>query len=234
MLDWSQELLLVDKPLGITSFDVIRRLRRIYSDTHGGNKAPKLGHAGTLDPLASGLMLIGVGSGTKRLAEFIKLDKEYLATVRLGESRLTGDLEGEVTEEVVGGDGGAAAWWQSTSPAALHNLHGTHPLPVSAYSAIKVDGVPLYKRARQAAIAGDTIVDVPVRNMTVYESELLDINHVNERLEVSVRLLVASGTYVRSLAEALGRQLGYPACLSSLRRTRVGDFTIEQASPLSQ
>lgn len=233
MLDWSQELLLVDKPLGITSFDVIRRLRRIYSDTHGGNKAPKLGHAGTLDPLASGLMLIGVGSGTKRLAEFIKLDKEYLATVRLGESRLTGDLEGEVTEEVVV-DERAAAMLQSNIAAALHNLHGTHPLPVSAYSAIKVDGVPLYKRARQAAIAGDTIVDVPVRNMTVYESELLDINHVNERLEVSVRLLVASGTYVRSLAEALGRQLGYPACLSSLRRTRVGDFTIEQASPLSQ
>src|SRR6056297_2387203 len=98
MKDWP-ELLLIDKPHGITSFDVIRRLRRIYSDTHNGTKAPKLGHAGTLDPLATGLMLLGVGSGTKRLAELVKLDKEYIAEVRFGESRTTGDMEGQIIDE---------------------------------------------------------------------------------------------------------------------------------------
>src|SRR6056297_2482196 len=92
------ELLLIDKPKGITSFDVIRRLRRNYSNSHGGEKAPKLGHAGTLDPLATGLMIIGVGSGTKRLTELTKLNKEYLAEIRLGERRSTGDLEGEILE----------------------------------------------------------------------------------------------------------------------------------------
>ncbi|MCA9362121.1 hypothetical protein KC906_01980, partial [Candidatus Kaiserbacteria bacterium] len=94
-----KEIVLIDKPKGITSFDVIRRLRRQYSDEHGGEKAPKMGHAGTLDPLATGLMIIGVGKGTKQLAELTKLDKEYVAEVRFGERRTTGDLEGEVVEE---------------------------------------------------------------------------------------------------------------------------------------
>lgn len=93
------ELLLVDKPKGISSFDVIRRLRRYYGDLHNGEKAPKMGHAGTLDPLATGLMIIGVGAGTKKLSVLTKLDKEYLAEVLIGERRSTGDMEGEVVEE---------------------------------------------------------------------------------------------------------------------------------------
>lgn len=89
------EILLIDKPKGITSFDVIRRLRRQYSDKHDGEKAPKIGHAGTLDPLATGLMILGFGKGTKKLNDLIKLDKEYEAEVMIGESRTTGDMEGE-------------------------------------------------------------------------------------------------------------------------------------------
>lgn len=226
MNDWP-ELLFIDKPHGITSFDVIRRLRRAYSDTHGGQKAPKLGHAGTLDPLATGLMLLGVGRGTKQLASLIKLDKEYIAEIRLGESRTTGDMEGEVvaTQAVVE----TVAELEPRLTTALAELVGTHALPVSAYSAIKVDGVPMYKRARQAALEGGVVDTVPVRDMVVYEAELLGLTIGSEQAVATVRFHVASGTYIRSLAEELGRRLGYPACLQNLRRTKVGEFSIENA-----
>lgn len=230
MVDWSQELLLVDKPLGITSFDVIRRLRRLYSETHDGARAPKLGHAGTLDPLATGLMLIGVGSGTKRLGELTKLDKVYEATVCIGESRTTGDQEGEVTAAV-----DISEYNEADTVAikqAVAQLVGQQVLPVSAYSAIKVDGVPMYKRARQAEVTGEEIIDIPVRTMTVYEAAVSAITLRQNRLYVDVTFHVASGTYIRSLAEALGRSLGYPACLQSLRRTRVGEYQVEAALQL--
>lgn len=230
MIDWSQELLLIDKPRGITSFDVIRRLRRLYSDTHDGARAPKFGHAGTLDPLATGLMLIGVGQGTKKLADLIKLDKEYLAEIRLGESRTTGDLEGDIVDEV-SLTAAEADHMAAQVQGALQTLMGTHTLPVSAYSAIKVDGVPMYKRARQAEVTGDTIIDIPVRDMTVQAVELLGTEYQSAtgRLAVAVRFQVASGTYIRSLAEELGRRLGLPACLADLRRTTVGEFQVEEA-----
>lgn len=231
MIDWAQELLLIDKPKGITSFDVIRRLRRLYSDTHDGAKAPKLGHAGTLDPLASGLMLLGVGRGTKQLANLIKLDKEYIAEIRLGESRTTGDLEGDVVQEVAVTDE-LQQLIESNVTSALQSLVGEQTLPVSAYSAIKVDGVPMYKRARQAEVTGDTIIDIPVRTMTVHEVELLGTERQDDRYAVGVRFSVASGTYIRSLAEELGRRLGLPACLADLRRTQVGEFRIEDAVKL--
>lgn len=229
MTDWP-ELLLIDKPHGITSFDVIRRLRRIYSDTHVGEKAPKLGHAGTLDPLATGLMLIGVGAGTKKLGELIKLDKEYLAEVRLGETRTTGDMEGGIVDECAVVE--SEELLRSKIAVALRSFVGTHTLPVSAYSAIKVDGIPMYKRARQAEITKDTIIDIPMRQMTVYAAELLQVQVADERAVATVRFAVASGTYVRSLAEELGRQLGYPACLQNLRRTKVGGYGIEDAYQL--
>ena len=220
------ELLLIDKPTGITSFDVIRVLRR-----QTGIK--KFGHAGTLDPMASGLMLLGVEQGTKRLAELVKLDKEYVAEIRIGERRTTGDLEGEIVEQVAIDD-------RLTSDIineALQSLVGTHELPVSAYSAIKKDGVPMYKRARAAAKRGETIADVPVRAMTVFEAELLSTAYSTidrmKMLIVSVRFSVASGVYIRSLAEELGSRLDYPATLQALRRTKVGKYRIEDALQLS-
>lgn len=229
-MNFEHELLLIDKPVGITSFDVIRRLRRVYTRTHGG-KAPKMGHAGTLDPLASGLMIIGVGPGTKRLAELVKLDKEYLAEVRIGERRSTGDLEGEIVEErAVQGD---MAELERAVRVVLEDLVGEQHLPVSAYSAIKVDGAPLYKRARKAEQHGLLIEETPLRTMKVFETELFNFHVHGERAVATVRFMVGSGTYIRSLAEEVGRRLGYPATLQSLRRTKVGGFGIEMAESLS-
>lgn len=214
------ELLLVDKPRGITSFDVIRRLRRIYN-------IKKMGHAGTLDPLASGLMIIGVGPGTKKLTELVKLDKEYIAEVRIGERRSTGDMEGEILEEKE-----VVELAEEDVRNALDTLLGTQALPVSAYSAIKVDGVAMYKRARKAEKTGEIVSDVPMRDMRVDEVELLSYGIEAGRAVATVRFVVGSGTYIRSLGEELGVRLGYPATLQNLRRTKVGEFDIKDAVTL--
>lgn len=211
------EILLIDKPKGITSFDVIRRLRRELG-------VRKMGHAGTLDPLATGLMIIGVGAGTKKLAEYIKLPKEYIAEVLIGERRSTGDMEGVVLEEKA-----VEHLEGRLVRETLEGMIGTLTLPVSAYSAIKKDGVPMYKRARKAEEKGETIDDVPMRAMEVREAELLALICEGGRCVATVRFAVGSGTYIRSLGEELGTRLGYPATLQSLRRTKVGDFDIKDA-----
>jgi tRNA pseudouridine55 synthase len=229
MPEWP-EILLVDKPHKITSFDVIRRLRRSYSNLHDGEKAPKLGHAGTLDPLATGLMVLGVGRGTKRLTELTKLDKEYVADVLIGESRTTGDMEGEVTDKKIVTD--TVEMLQSNVTAALADMIGDLDLPVSAYSAIKVNGVEMYKRARKAEKTGEVIAQVPYRIMKLYEAELQEVTVRDDRAIATVRFFVGSGTYIRSLGEELGRRIGYPACLYNLRRTKVGDFNIKDAQAI--
>ncbi len=220
-------ILLIDKPRGITSFDVIRRLRRILN-------IKKMGHAGTLDPLASGLMLIGVEAGTKQLTSLVKLDKEYLAEILIGQRRSTGDMEGEVLEEKEVEEIFSAEKISST----LADMIGNLTLPVSAYSAIKKDGIPMYKRARAAAEKGETVTDVPMRTMQVEEAELLeskklDLDNKTFQL-VTVRFAVGSGTYIRSLAEEFGERLDYPATLYNLRRTKVGDFDIKYAKTLEE
>lgn len=215
-----EEILLVDKPKGITSMDVIRRLRKELN-------IKKIGHAGTLDPLATGLMVVGVGTGTKKLAELIKLDKEYIAEIRIGEKRTTGDLEGEIVAEKE-----VTNIERETVEKALTKLLGTNTYPVSAYSAIKVNGVPMYKHARSAEREGKTVREVPQREMAVYEAELLDFELIQNRAIATVRFFVGSGTYIRSLAEALGEKINYPATLQNLRRTKVGEFDIKKARPL--
>lgn len=212
-----EHILLVDKPKGITSFDVIRRLRRELG-------IKKMGHAGTLDPLASGLMILGIGEGTKKLTEFIKLDKEYVAEVRVGEKRSTGDLEGAVLLSVK-----VDALDRELVREELKGMQGVLTLPVSAYSAIKKDGVPMYKRARKAEAKGELVEDVPYRDMYVYDTELLDIKSEGDFVVLSIRFFVGSGTYIRSLAEELGKRLGYPATLQNLRRTKIGTFNVADA-----
>lgn len=210
-------ILLIDKPVGITSFDVIRRLRKKLN-------IKKMGHAGTLDPLASGLMIIGVNEGTKRLNEYLKLDKEYVTDVLLGKRTKTGDLEGEVVAEKEVG-----VVTEEEVINSLSSMVGTLTLPVSAYSAIKQSGVPLYKKARALEKSGQAIdFELPMREMKVYEAELLDMSDKMIR----IRFKVGSGTYIRSLGEELGRLLGYPATLASLRRTKVGEFRVEEAEIL--
>lgn len=228
-----EEILLIDKPVGISSFDVIRQLRRIYRDNC--LTVPKMGHAGTLDPLASGLMVIGVGRGTKRLAELTKLDKEYVAEIFLGRSTTTTDREGEMVAE--------KAVVEIFSPekisTTLATMHGELNLPVSGFSAIKVDGVPMYKRARVAIKAGESVPTVSDRAMHVYSSELLHSTPLTEDDKqfqiITASFHVGSGTYIRSLAEELGRRLGdYPAHLHSLRRTKVGNLEITEAVQLDK
>ncbi len=215
-----ENILLIDKPRGITSFDVIRRLRKKLG-------IKKFGHGGTLDPLASGLMIIAQNEGTKLLANYLKLDKEYIAEVLIGERRSTGDMEGEILEEKA-----VADLDEEEMRNAVASLKGTLMLPVSAYSAIKKDGVPMYKRARKAEKTGEAITELPMRDMEVKEVELLKIENKPNRVVLTVRFFVGSGTYIRSLAEELGTRLGYPATLQNLRRTKIGEFDIKDAETL--
>jgi len=228
------EILLVDKPLGITSFDVIRKLRQKHNPKPAANdptrsewKALKVGHAGTLDPLATGLMVLGVGEGTKRLTELSKLDKEYIAEIRIGERRSTGDLEGDVLEKVV-----VTEIDESQLRSQLRSMVGVLMLPVSAYSAIKKDGVPMYRRARAAEAKGEQVEEVPYRDMEVLVAELQSLSSEAEYCVATVRFFVRSGVYIRSLAEELGKRMGYPATLQNLRRTQVGEFRVEDAKKL--
>lgn len=218
------EILLIDKPSGMTSFDVIRFLRKATG-------VRKFGHAGTLDPLASGLMILGVESGTKKLADLIKLDKEYVAEVRLGEERTTDDLEGSVIREADVREIDHAAL-----KSAIAQLHGSHELPVSAYSAIKQQGTPLYKKARAAERAGITLDELPMRTMLVYEAELQGAEALTvegkHRFVATIRFKVASGVYIRSLARELGRLLQVPATLQALRRTKIGPYNLANARSL--
>lgn len=216
------DIILVDKPKGITSFDVIRMLRKKLG-------IKKMGHAGTLDPLATGLMIIGIGNGTKKLTEYLKLPKEYIAEIRLGERTTTGDLEGRVlaTFKIEHID-------TEYVKRVLAFMRGTITLPVSPYSAIKKNGVPYYKRAREAEQKGELMHDVPEREMEVFDAELVKAVCKNKRCVLTIRFNVGSGTYIRSLSEELGRRLGCPSTLQNLRRTKIGDFAVEQAEKLKK
>jgi len=220
-----ENFILIDKPIGMTSFDVIRELRRSMG-------IKKWGHAGTLDPLATGLMLLAHDIGTKRLTEFIKLDKEYIAEIRIGERRSTGDMEGDILQQKKVVE--AVEIFSTKISTALESMLGTLTLPASAYSAIKKDGVPMYKRARKAEQKGELIADVPEREMVVYEAQLLDVECTGDRCIATVRFRVGSGTYIRSLGENLGQLLGYPTTLQNLRRMKVGKFRIENAQQLTE
>jgi tRNA pseudouridine55 synthase len=203
-------LLLVNKPVGITSFDVIRRLRRVTG-------VRKVGHAGTLDPLASGLMLVLFGTACKQAQRLTKLDKRYGAEIRLGVTSTTGDEEGEKT--VVSDRVPAAAEVEQ----ALVRLTGEITQVPSVYSAIKINGQEAYKRVR----AGET-VEMPSRQVTVYQNQLVRYEYPRVELETKV----SSGTYIRTLAQDLGELLGTGAYLTGLVRTEVGDYQLNEAMVL--
>jgi tRNA pseudouridine55 synthase len=210
-----ENILLIDKPKGITSFDVIRLLRKKLG-------IKKMGHAGTLDPLATGLLIIGVGPGTKKLKNFIKLPKTYDTQVILGIRTKTGDLEGDILEEkeVKTIDFHHLA-------LILESLTGTLTLPVPLYSAVKVDGEPLYKRARR----GEDITP-PNKKMSVTGIFLKDHYPMDQYYILELIMDVSSGTYVRSIAEEIGRQLDVPATAGQIRRTRIGPYQVEDAQTI--
>ena len=212
------QILLIDKPKGLTSFDVVAQVRKRLG-------VKKVGHAGTLDPLATGLLILGIGEGTKKLTDFLKLPKTYKVDILIGEKRTTGDMEGEITEEKeVGEDINEGAVRK-----ALGTLVGSHDLPIPLYSAIKREGEPLYKKARR----GESIEE-PVRAMVVTGARFLNLTREGKKAVVSAECDVESGVYIRSVAEELGRRLSYPATLKDLRRTRIGDFRIEDAQELKR
>ncbi len=214
-------LLVVDKPAGWTSHDVVARSRRLCATR-------KVGHAGTLDPMATGVLVLGIGRATRLLTFLVGCDKAYTATIRLGQSTLTDDAEGEVTEAR-----GAPAVSDVALGAAVAALTGAIEQVPSAVSAIKVRGERAYHRVR----SGET-VDLPSRPVTVTRFAVLDrrVGDVagTAVVDVDVEVEVTSGTYVRALARDLGAALGTGGHLTALRRTRVGSFTLDSAHPLAE
>lgn len=208
-------LVVVDKPSGWTSHQVVGRLRRILGTR-------KVGHAGTLDPMATGVLLVGVGRATRLLGHLSLTDKSYTATIRLGQETVTDDAEGEVTAAR-----GAADVLPSSIESSLATLRGTITQVPSTVSAIKVDGQRAYARVRK----GEEVVlagrEVTVARFDVLASRPQQVDGVPV-LDLDVEVDCSSGTYVRALARDLGRDLGTGGHLTALRRTRVGPFRLDE------
>jgi tRNA pseudouridine55 synthase len=214
-------LVVVDKPAGLTSHDVVGRVRRL-----AGTR--RVGHAGTLDPMATGVLVVGVERATRLLTYLVGADKEYLATMRLGVTTVTDDAEGEVLERR---DAGALS--DAAVDGAVAGLTGEIDQVPSAVSAVKVEGRRAYARVR----AGEQ-VELAARRVNVAEFEVLARRGGADEgvpvVDLDVRVVCSSGTYVRALARDLGTELGVGGSLTALRRTRVGPYGLEQALTLDQ
>jgi len=207
-------ILLVDKPKGVTSHDVVARVRREL-----GTK--KVGHAGTLDPLATGLLIMGVDSGTKLLSHLFGLDKQYLATIRLGQQTTTDDSEGEVVSFA-----NASAITKEQIQIEIQKLTGEIDQTPSSVSAIKVGGRKAYDIVREG---GE--VQLASRRVKIYRFQLTsDLRRVEKFLEFDVLVDCSSGTYIRALARDMGAALGVGGHIRELRRTLVGEFRVDDAS----
>jgi tRNA pseudouridine55 synthase len=211
-------LVVVDKPAGLTSHDVVARVRRI-----AGTR--RVGHAGTLDPMATGVLVLGVERATKLLGHLTLTDKAYAATIRLGQDTVTDDAEGEVA-----GGSSAAAVTEQDVAAGLAALTGVIEQVPSTVSAVKIDGRRAYARVR----AGEQVELAP-RTVTVSRLALAGwARPTADLLDLDVEVDCSSGTYVRALARDLGRALGTGGHLTALRRTRVGPFTLADAVTLDE
>lgn len=206
-------LVICDKPAGMTSHDVVGRLRRAF-----GTK--KVGHAGTLDPMATGVLIIGINRGTKFLAHMVAATKAYEATIRLGQSTTTDDAEGDPT-------GGAPATLDLPIDAAVARLTGDIMQRPAAVSAIKIAGRRAYERVR----SGEQ-VELPARPVTVSQFDVLRRREGEGLVDIDVAVRCSSGTYIRALARDLGEALRVGGHLTRLRRTEVGPFALADATPL--
>jgi len=237
----TDQVILIDKPAGMTSFGVVARVRRKLSE-QTGHKV-RVGHTGTLDPFATGLMIILTGKMTKKSGDFLKLDKVYEATIHLGATSTTGDQEGEITpckptsSTVIPGRSASPSLRVSslktrrnsdlpktTVDKVLRSFIGEITQTPPIYSAIRINGQRAYKLARK----GEK-VDMPTRKVRIYSIELLDYNYP----ELKIRAHVSSGTYIRTLAQDIGEKLGTGAYLARLRRIQIGDYNISQAKVLA-
>ncbi|MES1170013.1 MAG: tRNA pseudouridine(55) synthase TruB, partial [Leifsonia sp.] len=210
-------ILLVDKPGGVTSHDVVARARRALGTR-------KVGHAGTLDPMATGLLVLGVGSSTRLLTYLVGLGKQYTATIRLGQSSTTDDADGELSEPT-----DATGLTRARIDTAIAALTGGISQVPSTFSAIKVDGRRSYERAR----SGEE-VELAARQVTVSRFEVLSERRSGPFVDLDVLVECSSGTYIRALARDLGDALAgedgtLGGHLTALRRTAVGPFEVADA-----
>ena len=202
-------IVLVDKPQGPTSHDVVARARRIFNTR-------KVGHAGTLDPMATGMLVLGIGRGTRLLGYLAANDKEYLATMRLGVATDTDDAQGTVIAQA-----DASGITDSHILEVVRDYRGHISQRPSSVSAIKVDGKRAYARVRD----GEQI-ELPSRDVTIQDLEIMGIVRVPElnAIDVDIRVVCSAGTYIRALARDIGAQLAVGGHLTFLRRTRSGLF----------
>ncbi|MDX3580089.1 MULTISPECIES: tRNA pseudouridine(55) synthase TruB [unclassified Streptomyces] len=215
-------LVIVDKPPGFTSHDVVAKMRGIA-------RTRRVGHAGTLDPMATGVLVLGVEKATKLLGHLALTEKEYLGTIRLGQTTLTDDAEGEIT-----GSTDASKVTRDAIDAGIAKLSGDIMQVPSKVSAIKIDGVRSYKRARD----GEDF-EIPARPVTVSAFSVYDVRDAVAEdgtpvTDLVVSVVCSSGTYIRALARDLGAGLGVGGHLTALRRTRVGPYKLDSAKTLDQ
>lgn len=221
-------VLIIDKPAGITSHDVVAQVRHIL-------QVRRVGHTGTLDPFATGVLVILVGRAT-RLAQFFSgLEKEYEAVIRLGYATDTGDITGKPIQTSSTDPASAGPWSKEQIEAALESLRGEIDQVPPMYSAKKQGGRKLYELARRGQEVERKAVRVCIREFEAIKptGELLKDNR-DGTFDFEVRVACSAGTYVRTLAEDFGKRLGVGAHLAELRRTRVGDFGIQNAKTLEQ
>ncbi|MFI5672363.1 tRNA pseudouridine(55) synthase TruB [Streptomyces sp. NPDC051704] len=215
-------LVIVDKPSGFTSHDVVAKMRGIA-------KTRRVGHAGTLDPMATGVLVLGVEKATKLLGHLALTEKEYLGTIRLGQDTLTDDAEGEITSST-----DASAVTREAVDKGIAKLSGEIMQVPSKVSAIKIKGVRSYKRARD----GEDF-EIPARPVTISSFQVYDMREAEAEdgtkvVDLVVSVVCSSGTYIRALARDLGADLGVGGHLTALRRTRVGPYKIDRARTLDQ
>jgi tRNA pseudouridine55 synthase len=210
-------LVIVDKPAGMTSHDVVGRCRRIFGTR-------RVGHAGTLDPMATGVLVIGVDRATKILGLLTETSKAYTATIRLGQSTSTEDAEGELLEEI-----SAEQLTEAAIATVIAGLSGDIMQVPSAVSAIKVNGQRAYRLAREGHA-----VELAARPVRIDRFELLAVRRHGRLVDADVEVDCSSGTYIRALARDLGDELAVGGHLTALRRTRVGGFGVDQARSLDE
>ncbi|MBR3353124.1 tRNA pseudouridine(55) synthase TruB [Candidatus Saccharibacteria bacterium] len=249
------QIILVDKPAGVSSFGVVAKIRgRLKAEL--GHKV-KVGHTGTLDPFATGLLIILTGQMTKKSNEFLKLDKVYEATLKLGYASTTGDPEGEITKhtqsikstkieehkgkicqgQILAAEGAkqcdkisdlshceaseiSGFYTLNTIESTLKRFLGTITQTPPRFSAIKINGERAYKLARK-----NQDFEIPSRQVEIYSIDILDYHYPN----LTIRTHVSSGTYIRTLAEDIGKALNTGAYLTALRRTRIGNYSVDNA-----
>ncbi|MBQ0853051.1 tRNA pseudouridine(55) synthase TruB [Streptomyces sp. NPDC057621] len=215
-------LVIVDKPSGFTSHDVVAKMRGIA-------KTRRVGHAGTLDPMATGVLVLGVEKATKLLGHLALTEKEYLGTIRLGQNTLTDDAEGDLTSST-----DASAVTRDAIDAGIAELSGDIMQVPSKVSAIKINGVRSYKRAREGEDFEIPARPVRISSFTVYDVRGAVAEDGTPVLDLIVSVVCSSGTYIRALARDLGAGLGVGGHLTALRRTRVGPYKLDTARTLDQ